>query len=137
MSSQASRRQGRFAEQHVAEKYDVEHAPDEAEWYDAVNPRTGTKYEVKSTHKTLANGASGRFRLWADQHRLLAGAAGADGQTAWYVFVLLSPDGEIVGVRRMKPQTVTRLIEGTWNRAGHNDRGDGQHKLPYSEVFSL
>lgn len=55
--------QGRFAEQVVVDHFDLEHRPDETEWYDAVNPRTETKYEVKSTHVELDDNAPGRFRL--------------------------------------------------------------------------
>lgn len=130
--------QGEFAERVVAREFDLDHAPAEAEWYDCVDPSTGTKYEVKSATETLDNGASGRFRLWGDQHRSLAGAASADGQTAWYVFVLLGEDGDVLEIRRMRPQTVTRVIHddgGAWNRAGHADRGDDQHKIPWEQVI--
>ncbi|WP_162562457.1 hypothetical protein [Salinigranum rubrum] len=129
----ANEEQGAFTEQLVADRYDLEHRPDEADWYDCVNPRTGTKYEVKSTHETLASGASGRFRLWEDQHRSLTVS---DGQvTAWYVFVLLSETGEVVEVRRMKPSTVTEIVDGEWNQAGHRKRKSRQHKLHFGKLF--
>jgi hypothetical protein len=128
--------QGRFAEEVVADHFDLEHRPDETEWYDAVNPRTGTKYEVKSTHVELDSSATGRFRLWEDQHRSLAAS---DGQaTAWYAFVLLE-NGDVKEIRRMRPSTVTSLIHeggGSWNRAGHQERDSAQHKLPWEMVFS-
>ena len=83
---------------------------------------------------TLSSGASGRFRLWEDQHRSLTAS---DGQaTAWYAFVLLSGTGEVVDVRRMKPSTVTEIVGGDWNRADHAERDGRQHKLPADEVFS-
>jgi len=130
-----NQRQGEFAEQVVADEFEVEHVPGESEWYDCVDPNTGTKYEVKSTHETVSDGATGRFRLWADQHRSLAAA---DGQaTAWYVFVLLDDDGNVADLRRTRPSTVTKLVHqqgGTWNRSGH-DRGSEQHKIPWTEVF--
>lgn len=133
MRRRANEEQGAFAEQFVADHYDLEHRPDETDWYDCVNPRTGTKYEVKSTHETLASGASGRFRLWEDQHRSLTAS---DGQaTAWYVFVLLSESGEVVEVRRMKPSTVTTAVAGEWNKAGHDERTGRQHKLRINQVF--
>ncbi|WP_380681109.1 hypothetical protein [Salinigranum sp. GCM10025319] len=129
----ANEEQGAFAEQLVASRYNLDHVPNEADWYDCVNPRTGTKYEVKSTHETLASGASGRFRLWEDQHHSLTVS---DGQaTAWYAFVLLSRTGEVVDVRRMKPSTVTEIVGGDWNRAGHSERDGRQYKLPADEVF--
>lgn len=111
------------AELHVVDEYDLEHAP-EADWYDAVNPRTGAKYEVKSAQ------ADRRFRLWENQHRSLAAAEGQNA--AWYVFLV---SGE--GMRRVKPTTVTRWVRarGGWNRAGHDRRDGRQHKLPVSEVF--
>jgi len=136
MSRRENELQGEFAEQAVADEYDLDHAPGESDWYDCVDPSTGTKYEVKSTHRTLANGAGGRFRLWSDQHRSLAAA---DGQaTAWYVFVLLDSSGNVADMRRMRPATVTKLVHangGTWNRAGHTERESEQHKIPHTEVF--
>lgn len=128
----ATRRQGAFAEQLVASIHDLEHRPDETDWYDAVNPRTGTKYEVKSTHQELESGAPGRFRLWRDQHRSLV-ASDAAG-TAWYTFVLLSSGGDVLDVQRRRPSTVTRLVE-SWNRAGHGERDGPQYKLPWPQVM--
>ncbi|WP_338905229.1 hypothetical protein [Salinibaculum marinum] len=104
MRDTPNERQGAFAEEWVAREYGLDHAPHEADWYDAVHPSTGTKYEVKSTHRTVDNGATGRFRLWEDQHRSLAGAEGSDGQTAYYAFVLLDVDGEVVDVQRRHPR---------------------------------
>lgn len=128
----ASEQQARFAEEHVARTYDLEHRPDETEWYDCVNPRTSTKVEVKSTHQELESGASGRFRLWQDQHRSLI-ASDANG-VAWYAFVLFAPGGDVVDVQRRKPSTVSKLVDG-WNRAQHGERDGRQHKLPWTEVF--
>lgn len=115
------------AEKFVAERYDLEHNPGQPgeRWYDAVNPRTGAKYQVKSAQ------SGGRFRLWDDQHRSLTAAEGANA--AWYVFVV--PNRE---PRRVRPTTVTQWVNsrGGWNRANHELRpGARQHKLPVSEVF--
>jgi len=90
----------------VAHEYDLEHRPDESEWYDCVNPWTGTKYEVQSTVKAYegaySDGGPGRYRLWEDQHVSLV-RADASG-TAWYVFVLYDRDGgEPLRMRRMRP----------------------------------
>lgn len=116
-------RQGERAEKFVAREYDLDHTP-EADWYDCINPRTGTKYEVKSAEKGR------RFRLWENQHRSLTAAEGQNA--AWYVFLVDGGD-----MRRVKPSTVTQWVNqrGGWNRAGHDRRDGRQHKLPISEVF--
>jgi len=59
--------------------------------------------------------------------------------TAWYVFVLYDRDGgEPLKMRRMRPATVTTLVEeigdGEWNLAGHQRR-ERQQKVPWTEVF--
>lgn len=124
------------AEELVAEKYDVDHRPDRAEWYDCVNPRTGTKFEVKSCLSRVGEShpAPGRFRLRRDQTRSLL-ASDAAG-VAWYVFVLVDVEEGAVRFRRAKPSTVSQWVRerGGWNRAGH-DEFDEQHKLPYTDVF--
>jgi len=127
-SERPNERQGTFAEEYVANAYGLDHAPRETDWYDAVHP-SGTKYEVKSTH------TGGRFRLWEGQVRSLVAS---DGQgTAWIAFVLLDQGGNVVDVQRRKPSTVLRLINerGGFNRAGHQERDDRQHKLPEGEVM--
>ncbi len=80
-------------------------------------------------HETLASGAAGRFRLWGDQHRSLTAAEGAEGQTAWYAFVLFDESDDVV---RRKSSTVTEIVSGEWNDAGRNGR---QHKVPWDQVF--
>lgn len=129
-------RQGEWAEEQVAREFDLAHVPNEAEWYDCVNPRTGTKFEVKSATRELDSGAAGRFRLWEDQHRSLV-ASDAQG-TAWYVFVVLGSGGAIEAVERMHATTVTELVNdaGGWNRAGHDERESRQLKLPIDEVVA-
>jgi hypothetical protein len=79
-----------------------------------VNPRTGTKVEVKSTVREYegdySDGHPGRYQLWEGQHVSLV-RADASG-TAWYVFVLYDRDGgEPLQMRRMRPSTVTTLVE--------------------------
>lgn len=142
--------EGLFAELLAAEVYDVRHDNSEA-WYDCRNSNTGTKFEVRSTHKRIDNPdheVSGRFRMWEKPHRRLAGAQGAKGQTAYYVFVVFegesspSETSQPVAMRRAKPSTVTRILsdrsdDGTaWHRSGHESKGR-QHKLPYEEVVDL
>lgn len=139
MSATPNERQGTFAVEIVADVHDLVVDEASAEWYDAVDPSTGTKYECKSTHKTLDSGATGRYRLWYDQHRRLAGRDGQPDATAWYAFVLLDDSGDVVDVVRRKPSTVTTIVHeagGAWNRAGHHDRGDGQHKVPWRQVHN-
>lgn len=132
-----SEEQGRFATEWVANEYGLDVDTESAEWYDAVHPNTGTKYEVKSTHATLDNGATGRFRLWEDQHVSLV-AADRSG-TAWYAFVLLDESGEVRDVRRARPSTVTSIIndvgDGEWNMASHSERESQQQKVPWPEVM--
>jgi hypothetical protein len=133
----ANEDQGLFATEVVAEEYDLELERETADWYDAINPRTGAKTEVKSTHRALEDGSVGRFRLWRDQHRSLR-ASDASG-VAWYAFVLLDDSDSVVDVVRAKPSTVGRLVResGDWNRAGHSERDGPQHKLPWTEVPRL
>lgn len=118
----------RRAEEWVAEEYDLDHEPGEPgeRWYDAINPRTGTKYQVKSAEP------GGAFRLWSDQHRSLTACEGQ--KCAWYVFV--SSDGRS---RRVRPSTVTRWVRerGGWVEAGHELRpGAKQHKLDVDDVLN-
>jgi len=131
MPTYSNERQGRFATEAVADRFDLVVENDVAEWYDAVDPSTGTKYECKSTSKELESGATGRFRVWEDQHRSLTTAASADGQTAWYGFVLLDDNGRVEEMVRRKPSTVTKIVGGEWNRAGHSERDSRQYKIPW------
>lgn len=134
----ANREQGQFAEQWVADRDDLEHAPDETDWYDCVNPRTGTKHEVKSTRLEYGGeytgGDPGEFRLWEDQHISLLASDRAG--TAWYDFVLLE-DGTPIAHRRMSPTTLTRIIHdyGDWNLAGHSERPGKQLKIPHPRII--
>ena len=126
---------GTFAQMLVAAHFGVSHAPDRAEWFDAVDEDRGTKFEVKSTHRTLDNGAPGRFRLWRSQLRSLLNS---DAQgTAWVVFVLLDRDGNPVDHRRMRSSTVWRLVReefGGWDKSGHEEMGE-QQKIPVDAIF--
>lgn len=138
-------RQGTFAEEFVANEYGLAHAPNEAEWYDCVDESTGTKYEVKSTHRVIDTrdpdefvGGDGRFRLWYDQHRKLAARDGQKGSAAWYAFVLLDDAGDVIDHRRMHPTTVTPLVRdllGGWDVANHEQRQSEQQKIPWPAVF--
>ncbi|WP_167837313.1 hypothetical protein [Halosimplex halophilum] len=83
-------------------------------------------------HETLASGAAGRFRLWEDQHRSLTAAEGAEGQTAWYAFVLFDESDDVV---RRKSSTVTEIVGGEWNETGHAQRDGRQYKVVWNEVF--
>jgi hypothetical protein len=134
---------GLFAELLTAEVFDVQHY-NRNSWYDCRNQNTGTKYESRSTHRTVDNPdgeVTGRFRMWQDAHRRIAGAEGAEGQTAYYVFVLFEGD-QPVAMRRMHPSTVTGVLrersdDGTaWHQSGHDSKGR-QHKLPWPEVLDL
>ncbi|WP_436929114.1 hypothetical protein [Halosimplex halobium] len=91
---------------------------------------------MKSTHETLASGAAGRFRLWEDQHRSLATAEGAEGQTVWDAFLLFDENGDVVDVVRRKPSTVTEIVGGEWNDAGHASRDGRQRKIPWDKVIT-
>jgi len=130
MTRRANEQQGMFATEAVADIYDLEIETGIEDWYDAVNPRTGAKYESKSTHE------GGRFRLWEDQIRSLI-ASNARG-TAWVAFVLLDGSGSVVDVQRREPGTVLEIVNerGGWNRAGHEERDGCQHKLPAEEVMA-
>lgn len=131
-------RQGAFAEKYAANSYGLEHVPNETEWYDCVDESTGTRYEVKSTTREYSGeyseGATGRFRVWEDQHRSLTNAEGAETHTAWYVFIVLDEDGEVEHIVRRKPSTVTKIVDGEWNRANHAERNSRQHKIPWYQA---
>ena len=137
-SRHPNRQQGRFAEKHVADRFDLEHTPDETNWFDAVNPRTGTKVEVKSTTDEIVGRdgtmVPGEFRLWRDQHRSLL-ASDTRG-TAWYAFVLLDDDGHVLEVQRRRPSTVTDVID-EWVTGGHDERDGPQAKVPWPLVLDI
>lgn len=118
---------GLEGEQWVAQKFNLEFC-EGVDWCDVENPRTGAKHEVKTALP------SRRFRLWKDNHLSLTAS---DGQNvAWYDFLKLDSNGVIVEHRRMKPSTVTTIVNerGGWNTSGHV-RGSKQHKLPPEDVF--
>lgn len=129
------------AEELVAEELgaNARHTPNEAEWYDVTIETTGTKLEVKSCWERIGQEypAAGRFVVRRDQTRsLTASASSPSDGTAWYAFVLYSEERGTARIRRMKPQTVTQLINdrGGWNQANHAEY-DEQHKIPASIVF--
>ena len=141
---------GLFAELLTAEVFDVRHDNSEA-WYDCRHPDTGTKYECRSTHRQIDNPSgevAGRFRMWESAHRRLAGAEGAEDQTAYYVFVLFGGDSDPtessqpVAMRRAHPSTVTRILRersddgAAWHASGHESKGK-QHKLPWDSVIDV
>jgi len=125
-----------LAEELVAETYRLEHTPDRADWFDALNPRTGTKYEVKSCLRDVGEDypAAGRFRVRRDQTRSLT-ASSAHG-AAWYCFVLVDYDAGAIYLQRRKPATVSRIVHehGGWNRAGHEEF-EYQNKLPIKSIL--
>jgi hypothetical protein len=136
-----------FAQVLVAELFGVRHVPNEADWYDLRHPDRGTKYEVKAAQTTIDGlvedervPVDGRFRVWKGQTRSLINAAAAEGQSAWYVFLLLDGDGDPLELRRVQPSTVWRWTTerfGGWDDSGHdNPDRNQQQKLPYGVVFS-
>lgn len=136
MTSNAER--GADVEQWVAAEYDVEHAPDETDWYDCIDRERGTKYEVKSCRRRVRRGAfrfvDGRFIVRERQLRSLVASDRAG--TAWLVFVLRNRDDDVVDHRRVTPAVVAAVIDerGGWNDSGHEEY-DREHKLPWTEVF--
>lgn len=128
---------GELAEAIVREAYDLEPIDGDELEGDLRNPRTGARYEVKSTRGSVGSSYSneGRFRLWEDQHRSAVGYDSQPNLTAWYVFVRFERDTP-VELRRVEPSTVTQLVDADWNESGHDERDSRQHKLPLSEVFS-
>jgi len=136
-----NQRKGEHVEKKIAAKFDLEHVPNESDWYDLVNPRTNTKHEVKSTEKRHeiekgsnrqgGKGEKGRFRLYESQHRSLVSSD--NNNVAWYHFVLLDSNGNINDHRKMKPTSVTQLVE-QWSKTSHKEI-NREYKLPYSKVF--
>lgn len=123
---------GATATRAVAERYNL--TVDSAPWYDAVSD-TGTKYEVKATSRQLADGSTGRYRLWESQHRSLVAS---DAQaTAWYAFVLLTRSGQVMAIQRRRPSTVTQLVNerGGWYDAEHTGMDGRQFKLAHTAVI--
>jgi len=118
---------GQLGEDYVRRRDDLEPCPGN-EWCDLVNPRNGTKHEVKVSQPNR------RFRVWEDNHRSLTAS---DGQgTAWYHFLVVTSSGNVVDERKAKPSTITRIVNerGGWNTSGH-ERGSRQHKIPVGELF--
>jgi hypothetical protein len=116
---------GSTAQDAVVSEYGLE--VDNAEWYDAVDPNTGTKYEVKSGLDDV--------RLWEDQHRSLVASDRAG--TAWYAFVKVDSAGVVRAIQRRKPATVTRLVNeaGGWVKSGHHRTEKREKKLPVGRVI--
>jgi hypothetical protein len=128
-----------LAELLIVEDGDLVH--EQREWYDARNPRTSTKHEVKSVREVVDGRdedefvpVTGRVRLWEGQVRSLV-ASDANG-TAWIDFLLFDEDRTPQQHRRMKPGTVLKMVNelGGWDDAGHEEKGK-QKKIPWPEVF--
>jgi hypothetical protein len=133
---------GDLEERIVAEAFDLlDVSGDDAEDADLRNPRTKSRYEVKSANARVGSGGTdtepGRFRLWEDQHRSIVGYDAQPDRTGWYVFVYSNAQGTPQVMRRVEPSTVTNLVGGAWNESGHEGREARQHKLPIDEVFDL
>jgi hypothetical protein len=69
---------------------------------------------------------------------VLVSAQAAKGQTAYYAFVVLEEVTEdsfqVEHVIRRRPSTVTKIVDGKWNDASHEDRDSRQHKVPWYQV---
>lgn len=135
---QRSKRFGDLAQDLAAEVFDgfgVEAA--ERHWYDLRHHSTNSKGEVKSTSQEVGDKypEPGRFRLWREQHVSLV-ASDANG-TAWYIFVVFVESAGEIWIRRMRPSTVTRIVNerGGWNRSGHH-RYSQQHKIPWHVIMT-
>lgn len=128
-----------LAELLIVEDGDLVH--EQREWYDAINPRTSAKHEVKSVREVVDGRdkdefvpTTGRVRLWEGQTRSLV-SSDANG-TAWIDFVLFDEDRTPTDHRRMKPGTVLKLVNslGGWDAAGHDEKGR-QKKIPWPAIF--
>lgn len=134
---------GQVAEEVVADAWELlEHAADEAFWYDvrADLGSRSTKGEVKSCQLRVGVDddypADGRFRIRRDQHRSLVAS---DAQaTAWYFFVVFDNARERIIIQRRRPTTVTRLVDerGGWNESGHSEF-DEEYKMPIEAVVDI
>ena len=118
---------GRRGEDYVRRRDDLEECS-ENDWCDLVNPRTNTKHEVKVAAPDR------RFRIWEDNHRSMV--ASDAGNVAWYQFLVVTMNGNVVEERKVKPSTVTTIVNerGGWNESGHV-RGSRQHKIPVGDLF--
>jgi len=107
----------------VIEKWDLEEDQHTKKWYDAVNPRTGARYEVKSTH------VDGRFRFWKDDLNSLKGYQSQG--TAWVALVVFDSRDRVSTIQRRRPGIVLQAIQkaGGWNTGGHAGRPGKQKKL--------
>lgn len=125
--NESNEARGRRGEEFACDQFGLERRPD-IQWYDAVNPRTGAKYEVKTALPDRM------FRFWRDQHHSLSGANGRG--TGWYVLIIMDDNGDIKRWRRVKPQTVARVIRerGGFNKQTHR-RDQQQKKVPTTEFF--
>lgn len=126
-----NQQRGRTAEKWVAEKFSLEFETDR-DWVDLLNPRTEARHGVKSARPDR------RFRFWEDNHHSLSISGGQ--KTAWVDLVVLSSGSNpsVLGHRRVKPSTVTDVVNdrGGWNKSGHR-RGSRQKKIPVGVFLSL
>jgi len=123
-----------FIEQLVVTEYsDFESGFTDSSAYD-IQGSGDTVAEVKHTLRRHTSGQKGRFRIFKQQHN---GLVRRDRRgTAYYVFVLISPQDDLLQMVRKKPSSVGRLIAGRggFYNASHNAGQD--HKLPWGEFFS-
>lgn len=125
MSESRPQVRGSDAEAAVVDAFGLER--ESTSWYDAINPRTGTKYEAKSGRE--------KVRIWEDQHRSLVASDRAG--TAWYAFVYVDAAGRVQEIQRRRPSTVTQLVEdaGGWVKSGHARTSDREKKLSIETVI--
>lgn len=120
--SQQASRYGRLAEEKAAEKYGLEldHRPVDGVRVDA-RDQDGNPWEVKAAMANRSDGP-GRFRLWQDQHDVLASNGGG------YVFVryyAVERGIRILGTRSVSASALTL----TWGGAGSHPRASEQVKI--------
>lgn len=129
----------KLAELLIVEDGDLVHENDDP-WWDARNPRTDAKHEVKSVTEEIDGRdkdayvpTPGRIRLWEDQTRSL-NAYDAD-QTGWIDFLLLDEQGTPQDHVRRKPGTILSLVNelGGWDDSGHSK--GRQKKIPFPVIF--
>jgi len=93
-----------------------------------------TVAEVKHALRRHEGGGKGRFRIFKQQHNALVRR---DRQgTAYYVFVLISPQDNLLQMVRKKPSSVGRLIAGRGGFYIASHISGPEHKLPWGEFFS-
>ncbi len=127
--SQQAGRYGRLVEEKACQRYgiELEKAAIDGVRVDARDSR-GYPWEIKGAMTNRKRGP-GRFRLWRDQHRVLADHDGG------YIFVRYDAVARGIRIKGMR-SVHARDIEVSWGGSGDHRRDSQQAKLLAREIVN-